>query len=117
MDMDINNISKCIIIVEPHGSFIASGDKKLVIKSRRFANISYQPLLLVQRKEALGIIVLDDISEISLSQFNKLRNLHLITELERQKWWPDKTTFFGYKIAKKIFLLHQFLSNTDRDLR
>lgn len=99
----MNNCSNIlgIIIVEPHGTYIVDGSKKLIIKSKNFSRIIDRPLLLIQRKRALGIIYIDDIKEIDLQEFNQKRDLHLITDQERVKWWPNKKVFYEYHISKK----------------
>lgn len=93
-----------LIIVEPHGSYIAKGTKKVIIKSINFKNIANKPLLLIQNKEALGIIYLDEPKKINLKEFDELYNKHKITEQERLKWWKGKKVLYMYKIIhKKIF--------------
>ena len=90
-----------LIIVPPHGTYIANGSKTIIVKSKYFKNIIDRPLLLIENKYALGIIYIDQISEINLQEFRKSRHLHLITEDERHKWWPGKTIFYEYNIAKR----------------
>jgi len=94
-----------IIIVKPHGSYIANGSKKLIVKSKNFSHIINRPLLLIQQKEALGIIYIDEINEINLREFNEKRDLHLITDQERKKWWPNKKIFYEYHISKRYMFV------------
>ena len=56
------------------------------------------PLLLIQNKEALGIIKLKKAKPINLVQFSKLKNKHKITDEERKKWWKGKRTLYSYDI-------------------
>lgn len=98
--MNINDI-KGFIIVKPHATYIANGSKKIIVKSKYFESALNRPLLLIQQKEAIGIIYIDDIKEISLKEFNRKRNLHLITDQERKKWWPNKKILYEYHISKK----------------
>lgn len=100
MPNGVNQFDRGVIIVHPHGSMIASGEKKLVIKSKKFESIVGKPLLLIQSKEALGIIKLVGLKEIDLKQFRALRSLHRITEEERKKWWPGKTVFYQYTVRR-----------------
>ena len=101
----MNDLYRGIIIVYPHGDFIVDGSKKIIVKSRAFYNAVDKPLLLIQDKYALGIIYLRDIKEIGLDEFNKKRNLHRITEEERNKWWPDKKILYEYRIdVNEIFM-------------
>lgn len=95
------NYYRGLIIVYPHGHYIADGSKTLIIKSKKFESILNKPLLLIQQKEALGIIYLGNIKEITLVEFKKEKKQHQITEEERLKWWPDKKIFYEYNIEKK----------------
>lgn len=94
-------VFKGLIIVKPHGTYIANGDKTIIIKSLKLEKIINKPLLLIENKVALGIIYLGDIVPISISEFKKERKHHMITEKERLKWWPDKTILYRYPIIKK----------------
>jgi len=85
-----------IYLVPPHGTLIAKGKKKLIIKSRPFYNMLDIPLVLVENNKALGIIKLTDIEPIDLDEFRKLKNKHLITEEERKQWWPYDRTLYKY---------------------
>lgn len=90
-----------LIIVYPHGTYIKEGSKKLIIKSIKLKNIAGKPLLLIEQKVALGILYLGEPQEITLAEFRKLRDQHLITKKERIKWWKGKRKLYSYKIIKK----------------
>ena len=83
-----------LIIVYPHGSLIINGSKTLIVKSRNFYTLVNKKLLLIEDKLALGYIILTDIYEINTNYFNKLRRYHLITNKEKNKWWPYKKILF-----------------------
>lgn len=93
------------IIVHPHGTYIANGSKKIIIKSKRFLSILNRPLLLIENKKSLGIIYIKEINEINLKQFDQKRHLHLITTEERKKWWPNKKILYEYPISKKYIFV------------
>ena len=93
-----------LIIVHPHGTYIASGEKTLIIKSRKFAHIANRPLLLIQDHEILAVIWLDDYTAIDLRKFESLRSQHMITDEERVKWWPAKIELYMYPVIKKQVL-------------
>ena len=97
---EFNNIYRGIIIVKPHGDYIADGTKTIIIKSIKLHDIAHKPLLLIQDKLALGIIYLDEYQQIDLKKFNKLKTQHKITDEERKKWWHDKKVFYEYAIIK-----------------
>jgi len=97
----LNNIYRGIIIVYPHGSYITDNEKSIIVKSLYLKDISHKPLLLIQNKEALGIIYLNDPKQIDLNKFNTLRKYHKITEEEREKWWKSYKELYQYDIIKK----------------
>lgn len=100
----MDDIYRGIIIVYPHGGYIANHTKTLIIKSKSFVNELDKPLLLIQDREALGIITLTSIKPINLSQFNHLKSKHKITDEERLRWWPNKKILYQYKFTiNKIF--------------
>ena len=93
-------IYRAIIIVRPHGTLIANGQKIWIVKSVNFRNISHKPLLLVENKRALGIIWLGDSFEISISKFKKTYKKHLISEKERKKWWTGHKKLYVFPVQK-----------------
>lgn len=92
---------KGIYLVEPHARWIAEGKKTLIIKSRKFDMDPKEPLYLIEDKVCWGIIYLNEGKEITLEQFNELKEKHLITETDRKKWWENKTPLFAYQIQHK----------------
>jgi hypothetical protein len=88
-----------LIMVKPHGDLIANGAKTLIVKAKRFHSAIGKPLLLIQDKQALGILYLEPFRPISLMQFKRLFTQHQVTERERLKWWPTKETLYAYPIA------------------
>jgi len=85
-----------IYLVEPHGRWIWEGKKKLIIKARRFPDMTLKPLILVSGDLAYGVIKLKTPTEIDLDKFFDLAKGHLISEVERQKWWPGKKQLYAY---------------------
>ena len=69
-----------------------------LIKSIKLISAINKPLLLIQSKEALGIIKLKKAKPINLVQFVKLKNKHKITEKERKKWWKGKRILYSYEV-------------------
>lgn len=92
-----------IVVVDPHAKWIASGRKKILIKSRPF-KISGIDFLLITRNKALGIIKLSAPKLIDLKEFKELEPLHLIDDLTRKKFWPGYREFWAYKVlSMKVF--------------
>jgi hypothetical protein len=87
-----------LVLVAPHGSYIADGSKTIVVKSRPFKTILDKRLLLIERKWALGIIKLVNFREGDLVDFKRFSKKHRITDDERKRWWPDKRTLYFYDV-------------------
>ena len=96
--MRLPKFSRALVVVYPHGGWIAEGKKTHLIKSRRY-KMWDEPLLMVQKKVALAIVQVGEPREVSLAQFKKLRSHHLVSESERLKWWKGKQTFYYYPIT------------------
>jgi len=86
-----------LILVEPHGKLLVDGKKTLMVKSIRLKDIQNKPWLIIQGDEALGVVMFGKAEQISLEEFEELRDEHKISEEEREKWWPEKRTFYKYK--------------------
>jgi uncharacterized protein YecE (DUF72 family) len=98
LDFFMENFYRALIIVRPYGKLIHQGIKRMIVKSRKL-NILGQKLLLVEDKVALGFLTLDRIEFIDLHQFKLEYKKHRITPEDRQKWWPNRRHFYGYRIA------------------
>jgi len=90
---------RVLVVVSPHGDYIARGLKTALVKSRRY-HMEGEVLLVVQNKRAIGTIVLAAPRAITLPAFRRQRSRHLVSEEERRRWWPGKTAFFLYDIVE-----------------
>jgi len=90
---------RAIVIVPPHGDYIAEGRKTALVKSRRYY-MEDEVLLVVQSKRAIGTLVLAAPKAITLAEFRRKRHRHLVTEEERARWWPRKTALYLYDILE-----------------
>jgi hypothetical protein len=93
------NYYRGLIIVSPHGSYIISKKKTLIVKSRKYNSLLNKKLLLIENKIALGYIKLSNMKEINITQFNTLKQKHKITDEERSKWWPGKKILYSYDVT------------------
>lgn len=101
--MNLINFYRGIILTYPYGTYIRNRSKTLIIKSKNISSITLKPLLLIENKIGLGIIELGIPKEINLKQFAHLNTYHLISELDRIKWWDGYDTLYAYVITKAIF--------------
>jgi hypothetical protein len=88
-----------LILVSPHGTYIKELKKVMIIKVKKLESIINKKLLLIENKKALGYIKLSAINKINKTQFNKLKDKHMITDKERNKWWPNKNIFYAYPVS------------------
>ena len=91
---------RVLVVVAPHGGYITSGRKRALIKSRHY-RMSGQRLLVVEKKRALGVLVLGPPRPVTLAGFRRARPLHLVTEEERRRWWARKTHFWLYPVVSR----------------
>lgn len=98
-----------LIIVYPYGSFIRRREKNMIVKTKRVESIIEKPLLLIEDKLGLGLIVLSQPVKINLKQFRALYKYHLITELDREKWWPSYRQLYAYDIVETKFFRYPIL--------
>lgn len=94
-----NDLTKGLIITYPYATYIIDYKKTIIVKSRKFSNISNQKMLLIETKIGLSTIELEDPYEIDLKEFKKLYKYHLITEKDRITWWPEYKKLYVYKIS------------------
>jgi len=92
---------KGLILVYPHGDHVYDGKKTMIIKSLKLSHIIGKPLLLIQKKVALGIIYLGNIITIKKQDISKYRKYHLVNKEEEKEWWKNKLYFYLYPIIKK----------------
>ena len=88
-----------LYLVAPHGEMIATTQKTLIVKSKKFEAHIGEPIYLLQDKVCYGIITLKEPREITPIEFEKLREKHQITDEEAFKHWGWKkdTPLFAYE--------------------
>lgn len=92
-------IYRGIIFAAPHGTYTVNGLKKMTIRTWYSPKVLNKPLLLVEKKKALGYIKLTRVIEIhGIREFDKLYRLHRITPTERKLWWSGYKIYYGYTI-------------------
>ena len=101
--------SRGLVIVYPYGTFIRKREKTMIVKTKKVSSIIEKKLLLIEDKLGLGIIILSEPIKINLKQFRALYKYHLITEADRQKWWPKYTKLYAYDIINVKFFRHPIL--------
>lgn len=95
----MSNLNKGLILTCPYGQLVNSGEKTLIIKSRKFTKISNKIMLLIENKVGLGFILLNNPEPINLVQFKKLFDQHKIPESDRKAWWSNYKQLFAYQIV------------------
>ena len=85
-----------LYLVEPHPHWMWTGEKKAIVKSIKLEAHIDEPVYLLG-EYVYGVIKLKAPEEIDLKQFEKLRDLHCISDAERKKWWPDAEKLYLYR--------------------
>lgn len=87
-----------LYLIPPHGTWIHTGRKKAVLKSRPY-RMAYEPLVLVEGKLALGIVVLSEPEVLSPEEAALTEALHRVSAEERARWWPGASQLYLYRVA------------------
>ena len=86
-----------LYLTPPHGRLIAEGKKTAIVKSFHVKTHLNEQLYLLSGKLCYGIIRLREPKVISIKEFKSRAGEHLISEVDRKKWWPDYTKLYFYK--------------------
>lgn len=86
-----------IYLVPPHGELIYHGKKTAIVKSRNFARCQ-QFNILCSGDHAYGFARFKPPRVIPVPALAELRDLHQISDEEREKWWPDATKLYFYQL-------------------
>ncbi len=81
-----------------HAEMLASGNKTMLIRARRFYRYVRIPVYLLADQKCYAKMVLGSPQKIDLSGFRALRSQHRVTEKEREQQWPDELDFYSYKV-------------------
>jgi hypothetical protein len=80
----------------PHAKLIFENKKKVIVKCKLYRNAIRQTYYVVQDNMAYGVILIKSAAPINLDEFEKNKELHLVSDEERLQWWPNKETLFAY---------------------
>lgn len=105
---------------------VADNRKSLLIRPIKLEKYVDEPLFLLSKNKIFGIVKLSPPKELNIDEFKNTYKEHLINDYQRKKWWPDKTTFYSYKIElqqlfkpvlywKLIDRPHTFVDNIEVD--
>jgi hypothetical protein len=87
-----------IYLVSPHSKLIYAGRKKAVVKAKEFDKYVGKRLYWMDKDYVYGILRLMKPNKIDLNDFERLYKFHLVTDEEREKWWPGHDTLYYYQI-------------------
>jgi DNA adenine methylase len=85
-----------IYLVAPHAKRVWTGEKTLIVKSKSFPGVMNKPLYYCDRKACYGVLKLTKITPIGIAAFKQRTKEHMISEQEREKWWPNAVKLFAY---------------------
>ncbi len=93
-----------IYLVEPHASWIHENKKGSIVKSEQGSKTIDQyvgrKVYLVGEDKVYGIIRLREPRKINENEFEQLRYAHLVTDEEKEKWWPKEDELYIYEFDK-----------------
>jgi len=79
-----------LYLVAPHGTLLATGEKRAVVKARKF-KMAGEWLAILEDQRLLGVARFKAPKALSLEEFRKTYDLHRVSQEERVVWWPGAT--------------------------
>jgi len=86
-----------LYLVAPHGTLLATGEKRAVVKARKFRTAG-EWLAILEDQRLLGVAKFKAPKALSLEEFRKTYDLHRISLEERKAWWPGKRKLWLYPV-------------------
>lgn len=86
-----------IYLLKPHAELIWNGSKKVIIQSKEYENMLDTPMYYLDDEKSYGILRLKNIKPINLGEFERLKDMHQITEMERKSWWEEDKILYAYE--------------------
>jgi len=94
---------KALMVVKPHGEMVLDGTKTLIVQEDRLSDLIGKSVLLVEGDAAIGEVELKAPREITVKEFDGLRDQHQISDNERRRWWPDARKLNAHEFVFKAF--------------
>jgi len=86
-----------LYLVAPHGTLLATGEKRAVVKARKF-RMAGEWLAILEDQRLLGVARFKAPKALSLEEFRKTHDLHKVSEEERVAWWLGKRKLWLYPV-------------------
>jgi len=86
-----------LYLVAPHGTLLATGEKRAVVKARKF-KMAGEWLAILEDQRLLGVAKFKAPRPLTEEDFRKTYDLHRISEEERTAWWMDKRKLWLYPV-------------------
>ena len=88
-----------LYLVAPHGTLLATGEKRAVVKARKF-RMAGEWLAILEDQRLLGVAKFKAPKALTLEEFRKTYDLHKVSEAERLAWWMDKRKLWLYPVEE-----------------
>ena len=99
MTLYLNEIHEGIYLTPPFGRMLWDGNATLIIKAIENKDFLNKPIWLVESNTCYGMIKLESVKEISLKEFEDLNDKHRMSQIEREKLFPDKKVLYAYNFS------------------
>jgi len=86
-----------LYLVAPHGTLLATGEKRAVVKARKF-KMAGEWLAILEDQRLLGVAKFKPPKPLTVEEFNKTYDLHRVSPEERIAWWMDKRKLWLYPV-------------------
>lgn len=89
---------KEIRIAPPHGRLIFDGKETAIVRPSYIESLSSGFSMLVSGDVAFGYVRCFEPEEVSIDEFRELKEIHGISDAEREMWWGPEEPLFLYRI-------------------
>jgi len=86
-----------LYLVAPHGSLLAAGEKRAVVKARKF-RMTGEWLAILEDQRLLGVAKFKAPKLLTIEDFRKTYDLHRISQEEKEAWWKGKKKLWLYLV-------------------
>jgi len=86
-----------LYLVAPHGTLLATGEKRAVVKARKF-KMAGEWLAILEDQRLLGVAKFKAPKALTLEGFRKTYDVHRVSREEREAWWKGKRKLWLYPV-------------------
>ncbi len=105
-----------INVCSPYASRVWEGQKTKIVEPRLYQSQTNKLLYLLEdNSRCYGVIILKNPEKIDASRFKELYDEHLLSEDQKEKWWPHKEVLYAYDVESVVMFKNPFNIESCKD--